>query len=81
MMSETPGTWSLLGTVSVFNPQNQPIVKEITDIKGGEIWMVTHVCTHSHAYIYKYNSFVLKIESKNSIPQHYLTPYLPSLRV
>lgn len=47
MVSETPGTWSLLGTLSVFNPQRQPIVKEHTDIKGRETWMVTHAYAHT----------------------------------
>lgn len=51
-MSETPGTRSLLGTRSVFNPQNQPIKKVLTGVKGREIWMDTHVRIHSHAYTY-----------------------------
>lgn len=76
MVSETPGTWSFLGTVSAFNPQNQPIVKELINIKGREIWMVTHVCTHSHAYTYKSDCFVLTIQSQASISQCFLIKHL-----
>lgn len=41
LVSETPGTWSLLGTCSVFNPQNQPVIKELTDIKDRKTWTDT----------------------------------------
>lgn len=56
MVSVTPGTsWSLLGTRSAFNPQNEPIMKELTDIKGGRYgWMHIQSCIHRNMLL-KYN--------------------------